>query len=153
MVFVNRIAGVVHTCINEFFGSPNQNVGDAFLLVWRLTGYDQMYRQRLADCAAISFVKVMASVGKSPLLAEYRQHPKLLMKMSRNFRVRLAFGLHTGWAIEGAIGSEFKIDASYLSSEVTMASRLEVFTKIYGTACIISQALWKLLSAPVANLC
>merc|ERR1712151_1024694 len=25
MVFVNRIANVVHTCINEFFGSPNKN--------------------------------------------------------------------------------------------------------------------------------
>merc|ERR1739838_309674 len=34
MLFVNRIAGVVHTCINEFFGSPNKNIGDAFLLVW-----------------------------------------------------------------------------------------------------------------------
>ena len=31
-----------------------------------------------------------------------------------------------GWAIEGAIGSEYKIDASYLSPHVNMASRLEV---------------------------
>lgn len=34
-----------------------------------------------------------------------------------------------GWAIEGAIGSEFKIDASYLSPHVNMASRLEAATK------------------------
>jgi hypothetical protein len=25
------------------------------------------------------------------------------------------FGLHSGWAIQGAIGTEFKIDAIYLS--------------------------------------
>ena len=32
------------------------------------------------------------------------------------------FGLHLGWAIEGAIGSKFKIDASYLSPNVNIAS-------------------------------
>jgi len=49
----------------------------------------------------------------------------------------MGFGLHVGWAIEGAIGifniiiigSVFKIDASYLSPNVNMASRLEAATK------------------------
>ena len=50
----------------------------------------------------------------------------------------MGFGLHFGWGIEGAIGksnkffvfliffkgSEFKIDASYLSPNVNMAERL-----------------------------
>ena len=31
-----------------------------------------------------------------------------------NYRVELGFGLHVGWAVEGAIGSEFKIDATLL---------------------------------------
>lgn len=39
-----------------------------------------------------------------------------------NFRVNMGFGLHQGWAIEGAIGSDFKIDASYLSPNVNMAA-------------------------------
>ena len=46
-----------------------------------------------------------------------------------NFKVRMGFGLHYGWAIEGAIGSNFKIDASYLSPNVNIASRLEAATK------------------------
>jgi hypothetical protein len=29
--------------------------------------------------------------------------------------VKLGFGMHVGWAIEGMIGSNFKADASYLS--------------------------------------
>jgi len=41
----------------------------------------------------------------------------------------MGFGLHCGWGIEGAIGSDFKIDASYLSPNVNMASRLEAATK------------------------
>merc|ERR1719253_1402981 len=28
MLFVNRIAGVVHQCIDDFFGAPNKNIGD-----------------------------------------------------------------------------------------------------------------------------
>ena len=43
--------------------------------------------------------------------------------------MKMGFGLHVGWAIEGAIGSYFKIDASYLSPNVNMSSRLEAATK------------------------
>ena len=40
--------------------------------------------------------------------------------------------MHFGWAIEGAIGSPLKIDASYLSPNVNLSSRLEAATKQYG---------------------
>lgn len=53
----------------------------------------------------------------------------------------MGFGLHVGWGIEGAIGSEFKIDASYLSPNVNMASRLEAATKQYGVPLLISSDL------------
>ena len=72
-----------------------------------------------------------------------------------NYKVKLGYGLHFGWAIEvcknkikdkikklylflkGAIGSSFKIDASYLSPNVNIASRLEAATKQYGTPLLI----------------
>lgn len=54
-----------------------------------------------------------------------------------NYSVKMGFGLHVGWAIEGAIGSEFKIDASYLSPNVNMASRLEAATKQFGVPILI----------------
>ena len=63
-----------------------------------------------------------------------------------NYRVRMGFGLHVGWAIEGAIGSDFKIDASYLSPNVNMASRLEAATKQFGTPLLISGQLHNLFS-------
>lgn len=46
-----------------------------------------------------------------------------------NYRVKMGFGLHFGWAIEGAIGSSFKIDVSYLSPNVNMSAVLEACTK------------------------
>ncbi len=48
----------------------------------------------------------------------------MLQRLGPHYQVKMGFGLHIGWAIEGAIGSEYKIDASYLSPNVNMASRL-----------------------------
>lgn len=48
------------------------------------------------------------------------------------FKVKLGFGLHLGWAIEGMIGSNFKADASYLSPHVNISARLEAATKQFG---------------------
>ena len=61
-------------------------------------------------------------------------------------QVKMGFGLHVGWAIEGAIGSRFKIDASYLSPHVNMASRLEAATKQFGTSILVSEDFAKLLT-------
>ncbi len=55
--------------------------------------------------------------------------------------------MHLGWSIEGAIGSVFKIDASYLSPNVNMASKLEEKTKEYGVVMILSSEFVNYLSA------
>lgn len=57
------------------------------------------------------------------------KHDERLTNRIPNFRVNMGFGLNLGWAIEGAIGSAYKIDASYLSPNVNMASRLAAATK------------------------
>ena len=59
-----------------------------------------------------------------------------------NYEVKLGFGLHLGWAIEGAIGSSFKIDASYLGPNVSMAEALESLTKFYGVPILLSGDLY-----------
>lgn len=58
----------------------------------------------------------------------------------------MGFGLHLGWSIEGAIGSVFKIDASYLSPNVNVSSKLEEKTKAYGTQLIFSGEHYDFLS-------
>lgn len=70
-----------------------------------------------------------------------------------NYAVKMGFGLHQGYAIEGAIGSFFKIDASYLSPNVNMASRLEAATKQYGVALLISGALHDIFTDNIKLLC
>lgn len=36
MVFVNTIAEIVHSSVDRYGGAANKNIGDAFLLVWKL---------------------------------------------------------------------------------------------------------------------
>lgn len=58
----------------------------------------------------------------------------------------MGFGLHVGWAIEGPIGSEFKIDASYLGTHVNFSGRLEAATKHYGVPMLISESIYQLMT-------
>ena len=51
--------------------------------------------------------------------------------------------------VAGAIGSRFKIDASYLSPNVNMAARLEAATKQYHVPLLISDSLHERLSPAV----
>ncbi len=46
-----------------------------------------------------------------------------------SFKVRMGFGLHIGWGIEGPVGSMQKVDATYLSPHVNMAARCETAAK------------------------
>jgi class 3 adenylate cyclase len=78
--------------------------------------------------AVFSFLKVIAKLNKYQHILDYNKNAEMLKRV-KNFKVKMGFGLHQGWAIEGAIGSFFKIDASYLSPNVNMAARLEAATK------------------------
>mmetsp|Transcript_76970 Transcript_76970/g.120298 ORF Transcript_76970/g.120298 Transcript_76970/m.120298 type:complete len:963 (+) Transcript_76970:85-2973(+) len=152
MVFVNRIAAIVHSSADEYFGNPNKNVGEAFLLVWRLSGQPETKQKRLADMSLFSLIRIITKLNTSGDLAEYRTNTRLCRRIP-GFRIRMSFGLHLGWAIEGAIGSEFKIDASYLSPHVNMAARLEFETKYYGAHILLSDACRCSFTGALADEC
>lgn len=59
----------------------------------------------------LSFLKIIARLNKQHNIVKYRWNKKLTERMP-GFQVQMGMGLHVGWAIEGAIGSKYKIDAS-----------------------------------------
>ena len=67
------------------------------------------------------------------------------------WRVNLTIGLHAGWAIEGAVGSEFKIDASYLSPNVSIASSAEHAASIYDVSICATESLVTMCSKEMAK--
>ena len=71
-------------------------------------------------------------INRNKYVMRYRNDPRLTDNGKHDFKVRMGFGLHAGWAIEGAVGSLQKVDATYLSPHVNMAARLETSSKQYG---------------------
>lgn len=207
MIFTNRIGKIVHGCVHAYEGAANKNIGDAFLLVWKISnrtdikliqrhepplhlqdsteaeiaegdagpsvagaategmpadmieelgvekGSVSTERLTGADNALLSFLKTMVEMGKSADLNAYANDARLLKRFEPPYKVKMGYGLHVGWAIEGAIGSTYKIDASYLAPDVNMASRLEAATKQFRTPILLSHWFYALLSPSVKEHC
>mmetsp|Transcript_36899 Transcript_36899/g.80940 ORF Transcript_36899/g.80940 Transcript_36899/m.80940 type:complete len:969 (+) Transcript_36899:192-3098(+) len=151
--FVNQIAEIVHGVVDECHGAANKNNGNTFLLIWRTNQTEGDLLARMADMSVFALSRILAAVHRSPVLARYREHPGLQQRLGSNCRVNVSFGLHSGWAIEGAVGTEFKIDASYLSPNVNIAESVEHATTIYGLSFIVSQAVVQLCTVEMARLC
>lgn len=98
---------------------------------------DSKYITILCDMAVMCFMRIYSKLHREMKFLKYREDPKILELMPE-FRIKTGFGLHMGWGVEGAIGSEFKIDASYLSPNVHLSERLVDATKIYGVPILIS---------------
>ena len=155
MLFVNEIGEIVHGLVDRYSGAANKNIGDAFLIVWKFDDDSQYLDEatdeislvphlkvnQLCDMAMISFLKIMAALKRSRKMKVYSKHEGLNRRMP-GYTVRLGYGLHLGWAIEGAIGSYYKIDASYLSPHVNMSNKLEEMTKSFGAPLLISGAIY-----------
>jgi class 3 adenylate cyclase len=164
MVFVNTIADIVHSIADGALGAANKNVGDAFLIVWRISPEDQYFLgetkkmdlasvwTNLADMALYSILCMHLEIGRAYTLKKFVDNPKMKERV-KNFRIRLGFGLHYGWAIEGALGSHYKVDVTYLSPNVNMAARLEGETKKYGVPILLSGEFYDILSPFVKNYC
>lgn len=98
-----------------------------------------------ADCAVAGFALCVLLVRGNRQLQQLCQN-EALQKMHPGFGVNTGYGLHMGWAIEGAIGSTLKIDASYLSPNVNLASRLEAATKQYHVRILLSEQVASVMS-------
>lgn len=97
----------------------------------------------MAHMSIMAFARMYGVVHRAHALAEYRMHPAL-QQLGPGFRVDLGFGLHTGWAIQGAVGSEFKISTSYMSPHVGLATTIERATLAYRVQLLASQPLVEL---------
>mmetsp|Transcript_19615 Transcript_19615/g.18695 ORF Transcript_19615/g.18695 Transcript_19615/m.18695 type:complete len:228 (+) Transcript_19615:921-1604(+) len=161
LLFVNHISEIVHSCVDKFGGSPNKNLGDTFLLVWKPESFclsdsvipkkTQNHKAVMADLALFSILKIISKINSLQTLKKYRTDFKMEERIN-NYRVSIGFGLHFGWAIEGAIGSEFKVDLSYLSPNVNLASRLCAATKQYGVDILFSEQVQSLLSERIKEM-
>jgi class 3 adenylate cyclase len=157
MLFVNRIAHILHGIVVQCSGSANKNIGDAFLLTWKIDesvlNTPQSYF--LADQALLAFLKTLVElIRHEDFICNFSTAATTrLYKRFPGYNVRIGCGLHYGWAIEGAIGSNRKIDASYLSPHVNFTEFLESSTKTYDVPLLMSEPFYRMLSPIVARHC
>lgn len=83
------------------------------------------------------YIETMSETARDALLA------KLIKR--KGPVVQMGFGLHAGKAVQGAIGSQRKIDATYVSESVERAEFLESSTKKYGLKMLMSDNFHRLL--------
>ena len=147
MIFVNQISEIVHSCIDRFSGATNKNIGDSYLSAWRfiksheneeglkiveevkaVSGNEES--ALIADQSILGFLDIIIKINSDSEILAYQEDPNILKHPElKNYKVKMGFGLHIGWGIEGAIGSNYKIDASYLSPNVNISARLKEATK------------------------
>jgi class 3 adenylate cyclase len=153
MVFVNKIGHIVHTCVNEWRGAANKNMGDSFMVTWMVPDKDEQERmlkgglecsdkmQELTDRSLIAFIKVLSEIRRAADLAAYGKHPKIIPRFGVSYKVSMCCSLHAGWGVEGAIGSKHKIDASYISPHVNIAARVLDITPKYGVELLFTDSI------------
>ena len=95
MLFVNEIGEIVHGVVDTFSGAANKNIGDAFLLVWKINEEDierdeeldtvslikNTRTRSLCDMSVISFLKIISAIKKSRKLLKYKEHKGLNDRM------------------------------------------------------------------------
>ncbi len=101
--------------------------------------------QKFTDRAMLGLLKTFVGIHRDRAILEWNDDFRLGAGVGAA-SIDLIFGMDAGWAVEGAVGSEYKIDATYLSPHVNMASRMMSATKQYGVHFLFSESVQKLLS-------
>lgn len=157
MIFVNKIAEIMHSNVVKSGGDPNKNFGDAFFLVWRLKSGKNTHssgdlQKELFDSSLTCMQKVIKELS-SFLKDETINMSSAWATSFETSNFAVGVGLHKGWAIEGAIGSKVKIDASYLSPHVNLTSQIESVTIKYNVPLLMSEAFFGGLSGSIQSTC
>ncbi|KAF1790509.1 Nucleotide cyclase [Phytophthora cactorum] len=159
MVYVNKLGDIMHTGTHHYYGMANKNLACFSRFTDTPTEEDRIQVNQhettritpteMADSALTAFIKCMIDLDNANTdgpLTEYLTKDAVVKRFGPAFRIKMGFGMHVGWAVEGAIGSRFKIDATYISPHVEMADRLEAGSKMFMTPINISHWLAALIS-------
>ncbi|MBM6579171.1 hypothetical protein ILT44_03160 [Microvirga sp. BT689] len=127
MLRTSRYLAVLSAVITEHGGTVDKFVGDAIMAIWNAPADDPDHVAHA--CAAV--------------LACREANHKLNAEFEREgwpaYRTR--FGLHTGEAVVGTIGSDDRMAYTVLGATVNLAARLEPLNKEYGTEILVSDAV------------
>jgi class 3 adenylate cyclase len=161
--FLNKITSLVHQCAFKWDGRANKTDGNKYVITWELPDIEsasndaeriesrQEQRTEMADKSLVAVIKIISEIRRANQFNIYFRKNQMVQRVCSMTRPYLTFGLHLGWAIQGAIGSDNKIDACYLSPHLHIASRLEELTSTYDMQIILSETLYNYMSLKARN--
>jgi len=88
VIFVNRIAEIVHKSADKFGGATNKNIGDAFLSVWKFPELNpnneeyqihptSIYSQVVAEKAVLSYLYIIRAIKLSQDILDYSDDQRI----------------------------------------------------------------------------
>ena len=101
-----------------------------------------------ADRALIACLKTIAALRRSRDVQESAEATALRRspQLAGHRLPYLQFGLHAGWAVEGAIGSMHRVDPLCISGHVLTSAALSAQAGRYGVPIVMSSPFQRLLS-------
>lgn len=127
MIHTSRYLAVLSAVITEHGGTVDKFVGDAIMAIWNAPSDDPDHVAHA--CAAV----LACREANRKLNAEFENEGWPA------YRTR--FGIHTGEAVVGTIGSDDRMAYTVLGATVNLAARLEPLNKDYGTEILVSDAV------------
>jgi adenylate cyclase len=132
MLRTSRYLAVLSAVIMEHGGTVDKFVGDAIMAIWNAPADD-------SDHVAHACAAVLAC-------REANRRLNLEFESESWPAYRTRFGLHTGEAVVGTIGSDDRMAYTVLGAAVNLAARLEPLNKEYGTEILVSEAIQRQVS-------
>lgn len=108
-------------------GIVDKFIGDSVMALWNAPSLVEEHAAR-ACAAALAARDAERRLVESPA---WSGRPK----------IRTRFGVHTGRAVVGNIGSPERLNYTAVGDTVNLASRLEGLNKAYGTSILVSEAV------------
>ena len=106
----------------------------------------------MSDKSLITAIKIVSEIRRANQFNAYFRKQQMVKRFGAQVkRPNITFGLHLGWTVQGAIGSDNKIDACYLSPHLHIANRMEELTSTYNMQILLSEPLYNLMSLKARN--
>lgn len=145
LLFLNKIGRIVHACTEVWKGTPIQNDMGTFLVIW-----EQGHQN--ATQALLAFIKIIAETRRAGDIIIYKNNPKISAKWP-DYQVELGLSLHLGWAVQGVIGSDKKLDIAYFSPHLELGQQVLEATALYQTSILMTEVFFMELPKKSREFC